>query len=91
VRSEDAEDLGFGEVEAESFHSDFKFVVVDAFVFVEVEETELGGGIGVRRGDFLLLVFWEFGVSIYDGLRGGGYTASFISSLCSSVNSESPL
>ena len=39
---EDGQDFGFGEVEAEGFHGDFEFVVVDAFVFVEVEESELG-------------------------------------------------
>lgn len=34
VGLEDGEDFGFGEVEAEGFHCDFEFVVVDAFVFV---------------------------------------------------------
>ena len=41
---EDGDDFGFGEVEAEGFHGGFEFVVVDAFVFVEVEEAELLGG-----------------------------------------------
>ncbi len=41
VRLEDGEDFGFGEVEAEGFHGDFEFVVVDFLVFVEVEEGEL--------------------------------------------------
>ena len=40
---ENGEDLVLGEVEAEGFHGDFEFVVVDAFVSVEVEEAELIG------------------------------------------------
>ena len=31
---QDGEDFGLGEVEAESFHGDFEFVVVDLVVFV---------------------------------------------------------
>ena len=38
---EDGNDFGFGEVETEGFHGDFQFVVVDTFVFVEIEESEL--------------------------------------------------
>ena len=34
VGLEDGEDFGFGEVEAEGFHGDFEFVVVDFVVFV---------------------------------------------------------
>lgn len=34
MRLEDGEDFGFGEVEAEGFHGDFKFVVVDFLIFV---------------------------------------------------------
>ena len=41
VGLEDGDDFLLGEVEAEGFHGDFEFVVVYAFVFVEVEEAEL--------------------------------------------------
>ena len=41
VGLEDGEDFGFGEVEAEGFHGDFEFVVVDFVVLVQVEEVEL--------------------------------------------------
>lgn len=34
VGLEDGEDFGLGEVEAEGFHGDFEFVVVDFVVFV---------------------------------------------------------
>ena len=39
---EELEDFGFGEVEAEGFEGDFKFVVIYSLVFVQVEEGELG-------------------------------------------------
>lgn len=38
---QDGEDFGLGEVEAEGFHGDFEFVVVDFVVLVQVEEIEL--------------------------------------------------
>ena len=38
---EELQDLGFGQIEAEGFESDFELVVVDSLVFVEVEEREL--------------------------------------------------
>ena len=38
---QEGEDLRFGDFEAEGFHGDFEFVVVDLLVFVEVEELEL--------------------------------------------------
>ena len=41
VSLKDGDDLVLGQVEAEGFHGDFEFVVVDALVFVEVEEAEL--------------------------------------------------
>ena len=41
VGLKDGQDFGFGEVEAQGFHGDFELVVVDAFVFVEIEESEL--------------------------------------------------
>lgn len=34
MRLENGEDLGFGEVEAESAHGNFEFVVVDFGIFV---------------------------------------------------------
>ena len=34
VGLEDGEDFGLGDVEAEGFHGDFEFVVVDFVVFV---------------------------------------------------------
>ncbi len=34
VGLQDGEDFGLGEVEAEGFHGDFEFVVVDFVVFV---------------------------------------------------------
>ena len=41
VGAEKGDYFGFGEVEAESFEGDFEFVIVNALVFVEVEEGEL--------------------------------------------------
>ncbi len=41
VGLQDGEDFELGEVEAEGFHGDFEFVVVDFVVFVQVEEVEL--------------------------------------------------
>lgn len=41
---EEGEDLGLGQIEAKGFERDFEFVVVDALVFVEVEESELLAG-----------------------------------------------
>ena len=38
---EQGENFGFGDFEAEGFHGDFEFVVIDLLVFVEVEELEL--------------------------------------------------
>lgn len=75
VGLEDGDDFLFGEVEAEGFHGDFEFVVVYAFVFVEVEEAELYHALSKLFSCFPLL-----------GLEVAGRTASFISSLCSSVS-----
>ena len=41
VGLEDGEDFGFGQVEAEGFHGDLEFVIVDFVVLVQVEEVEL--------------------------------------------------
>ncbi len=41
MRLQQVEDFGLREVETEGFEGDFEFVVVDAAVFVEVEEREL--------------------------------------------------
>lgn len=38
---QDREELGLAEVKAEGLHGDFKLVVVDAAVAVEVKEDEL--------------------------------------------------
>lgn len=38
---EDGQDLGFGNVEAESFHGDFELVIVNFLIVVEVEEMKL--------------------------------------------------
>lgn len=40
---EEREEGRLGELEAEGFKRDFELVVVDALVFVEVEEAELRG------------------------------------------------
>ena len=41
VSAEKGDYFGFGEVEAEGFEGDFEFVIVNALIFVEVEEGEL--------------------------------------------------
>ena len=41
MRLEDGDDVAFWEVKAEGLHGDFEFVVVDLFVFIEVEEAKL--------------------------------------------------
>lgn len=38
---QDRDEVLFGQIETESFESDFELVVVDVVVFVEVEEGEL--------------------------------------------------
>ena len=43
VGLEEGEEVGFRQVEAEGFEGDFKFVEVDASVFVDVEEGKLRG------------------------------------------------
>lgn len=42
VGGEEGDDFCLGEVEPQGFEGDFEFVVVDALVFVQVEERELG-------------------------------------------------
>lgn len=38
---QEREDVGFREVEAQGFHGDFEFVVIDIGVFVKIKEREL--------------------------------------------------
>lgn len=82
VGLENGEDLGFGNVEAKGFHGDFELMIVDLLVFVEVEEVELGKHISDCAVELLVRMSWKgmpFG-------KQGALTASFISSLCSSVS-----
>ena len=53
---EEGEDLGLGQIEAKGFERDFEFVVVDALVFVEVEESELWVGLLVSCVDSAIFI-----------------------------------
>lgn len=85
VRLQDAEEFGFRHLEAERLHRDFQLVVVDAFVLVEVEETEgfvdlfallfgeEGHGVGLGGGLVRVLLVLVGKAVALEGLVAGGF------------------
>ncbi len=61
VCGEIRQDLGFGQVETESFEGNFEFVVVYSLVFVQVEQCELYDFVSIGDISTLMQIRWVFG------------------------------